>query len=155
MSDIGTAIADRLLADTAVAAIVGTRVYQLKLPQAPTLPALKVQSIAEPVTYHNRGPSGLIRAVVQVDAYASEIDAANPHPLATVNRLARAVDRALSGQQFVSTSGSGSPPVPTFQIQVAFRDNRIPIYEAPELRLVRVSLDYAVSFRELEVSTNV
>lgn len=151
MSAIATVIAERLLADGTVAAIVGSRVYQLKLPQAPRYPAIKVQLIAEPQTYHNRGPNGLTRSVVQIDTYASEMDATNPNPLVTANRLARAVDQALSGQQF--TSDTGSPAIATYQVQGIFRDNEMQIYEQPELRLVRISLDYAICFQELPPPT--
>ena len=40
------AIVSRLKADSAVSAIVGSRVYRLKLPQQPTLPAIRLQRVS-------------------------------------------------------------------------------------------------------------
>lgn len=137
------AILDRLKGRAAVAALVGTRVYQLKLPQKPTLPAIRVQLISEPATLHMRGPDGMVRSLIQVDAFANEIDAANPDPYGTVTRLADAVDDALHGAAFPSTD---SPP--SVQVLMVKRENRMPLYEAAELRIVRISQDYYVWWRK-------
>jgi hypothetical protein len=137
------AVADRLKATAAVAALVSTRVYQLKLPQSPTLPAIRVQLISEPGTLHMRGVDSLYRSLIQVDAYARESDAANPDPYGTVTRLADAIDDALAGQAFPSTD---SPP--SVQVFTIKRENRIPLYEAEEQRLVRISQDYYVWWRK-------
>lgn len=133
------AVIAQLVADADVAALVGTRVYQLKLPEQPTLPAVRVQLIDEPLSYHQRGVNGLRRARVQTDAYAWEYDTAHPEPYATANDLADAIDHALSGQSF---SDAESPN--TVQVSGCFRETRIPMYEAEELRIVRILQDYIV-----------
>ena len=53
---ISDAVCHRLRDDAGVNAFVASRVYQLKLPQQPTLPAIRVQLISEPSVYHLRGP---------------------------------------------------------------------------------------------------
>lgn len=133
------AILDRLKSQSAVTTLVGTRVYQLKLPQHPTYPAVRVQLISEPASLHMRGPENLHRSLIQVDAFANEIDATNADPYGTVTRLADAIDTALHGAAFPSTD---SPP--SLQVLMIKRENRIPLYEAEELRVVRISQDYYV-----------
>lgn len=128
---------EHLKADSAVAALVGARVYQLKLPQKPTLPAVRVQLIDEPVRYHLRGSVAVMRARVQADSYAAEASGSDPY--ASVTALAAAVDAALSGQRW---SDDGSPV--TIEVTGCFRQNRMVLYEAEELRLVRVMQDYYV-----------
>lgn len=133
---IEDAICERLAADSAVATLVSTRVYQVKLPQKPTLPAVRVQLIDEPKGYHLRGAHGSTRALVQVDAFASE---SVSDPKAAVDAVAAAIDASLSGQRFAA---GGSPAA--LQIMAAFRQSRQPLYEAGELRLVRVTQDFIV-----------
>ena len=48
MPDVETVIVTRLLAYEGLAALVGTRVYPLLLPQSPTLPAVTYQRIDAP-----------------------------------------------------------------------------------------------------------
>ncbi len=133
------AIVARLRSDVGVTAIASTRTYQMKLPQSPTLPAVLVQLINEPVGYHLRGAVGLRRSLVQVDAFANEYDAANPDPYATATQLADAIDAALSGQIFTD---SGSPP--SVSVTAVSRESRIPMYDPDEVRIVRVMQEYAV-----------
>lgn len=137
------AILDRLKATTAVAALVASRVYQLKLPQQPVYPAIRVQLVSEPAYLHLRGPESLYRSLIQVDAFAKEIDTTNPDPYGTVTRLADAIDDSLHGAAFQSTD---SPP--SLQVLAIRRENRMPLYEASELRLVRISQDYYVWWRK-------
>src|SRR4051812_29305383 len=94
---ITDAVCTYLAGEARVAAFVGARVYQLKLPQQPTLPALRVQLIAEPSIYHLRGFMNAWMALVQIDAYASEFNPAFPDPYDQVEQIAAAVDDALSG----------------------------------------------------------
>jgi hypothetical protein len=129
------AVLDHLVADGDVAALVGTRVYQLVLPQGGTLPAVRVQLIDEPVDYHLRGEVDITRARVQVDAYAGEASGVDPYSGATA--LGEAIHAALSGMKF----SVGSPAL---EVTGVFRQNREVLYEAEELRLVRVLQDYWV-----------
>lgn len=125
-------VADRIAADSAVQALVSTRVYQLKLPQRPTLPAIRVQLIDEPETYHLRGEDSVTRARVQVDAYVWEVGVTDPY--ASVEAVADAARDALVGEPFTTGGRTGS----------AFRETRSVIYEGEELRLIRVTQDFTV-----------
>jgi hypothetical protein len=130
------AVRQQLLADAGLAALVGTRVWALVLPEHGDLPAVRVQLVDEPSTYHLRGEDALTRARVQVDAYAEEGAAADPY--ASAQAVADAVHAALSGVRFAV----GSPV--SREVTGAMRDSRRVLYEAEELRQVRVSQDYIV-----------
>jgi hypothetical protein len=136
------AIVSRLKADSAVSAIVGSRVYRLKLPQQPTLPAIRVQRVSR-VEYegHLRGRSGRFRSRIQIDAFASEYDSQNPDPLGTQDALMTAIDNAIVGKAF----DSGDSP-PTIQVWVVLSANAYEEYEAGELRQVRGPQDYFVTW---------
>lgn len=126
----------------AVAALgVADRIYQLHLPQRPTLPAIRVQLIDEPAMHHLRGGSLLIRSRVQVDTYAAELDGGDAYQVA--DALAAAVHEALDGAIF---SIAGSPG--TIEILAIYRDNRMPTYEPEELRLVGIMQDFIVWSRQ-------
>lgn len=136
-------IVERLGAIAAVTAIVSTRIWQLKLPQNPTLPAIRVQQIGEVEDFHARGPVGLKRSRIQVDAYVP--DSGSFYTAGTT--LADAIHGNGLGVNATGLSGfigelGGSPPL--IYIAAIFRDSRRPMYEADELRLLRVSQDYLV-----------
>jgi hypothetical protein len=136
---ITDAVCQHLVGAPAVAAFVGPRVYQLKLPQQPTLPAVRVQLIAEPARYHLRGVLNAWEALVQVDAYATEFDRTFPDPYAQVQQLATAIDDALSGR--LATIG-------TIAIVGCFRLSRGPLYEPGELRLARILQEYRCIYHD-------
>jgi hypothetical protein len=129
-------VRERLLADVTLAALVGTRVYMLKLPQKPTLPAVRVQLITEPRGYQLRGEDGAVRSRVQVDAYQYET-ATDPYD--SVSDVADAASTALSGHRFTD---AGSPV--SLEVTGAFRQSRRVLYEAEEFRLIRISQDFIV-----------
>lgn len=85
----------KLLAVGAVTALIGTgdaaRLYPLVLPQQGELlfPALTYQRISAPRDSTHDGPEGLVRARVQIDAWA--------RTFAEAKRLADAVRLALDG----------------------------------------------------------
>lgn len=130
------AVRERLLADAPLAALVGTRVYMLKLPQKPTLPAVRVQLVDEPKEYHLRGEDGATRARVQVDAYQYET-ASDPYD--SVSDVADAAHAALSGTTFTDATSPAS-----VEVTGAFRQSRRVLYEADEFRLIRISQDFTV-----------
>lgn len=134
------AVASRLAADADVAAVVSTRVYQLLLPQSPTYPAVRVLLVDEPGTPHLRGQDELTRARVQVDVFVA---ATGTDPYADAADLADAINDALTGPPFMA----GSPVAR--QVTGVHRQNRLVLYEAEELRLVRVSQDFIVWSRPL------
>jgi hypothetical protein len=145
------AVVERLLALSSVTALVSTRVYQLRLPQRPTLPAVRVQQISESEPYHLRGAVNLYRTRIQVDAYAAEASGSDPY--ASANAVASAIQgdwlagsppNGLSGWQGMA---GGSPS--TLQVVFSERIDRRPMFAADELRLVRVRQDYMVTWKAL------
>lgn len=141
----------RLLALSSVTALVGTRVYMLRLPQRPTLPAIRVQQISERNESHLRGVTNLIETRVQVDACAPESSGSDPY--AAVMAVADAIEgnwlgasppNGLSGWQ--ATAG-GIPP--TIEVLHVERVNRRPMYEGEEFRQVRVQQDYIIRWKRL------
>lgn len=132
-------VAKRLLATSAVTAIVVARIYKLVLPQSPTLPAIVVQVVDDPMSYHLRGTQRLCRTRVQVDAYVSEVPTtAVPDPGSKLSALETAIDTALSGKVF--TVGS---PVEA-SVKLVTREDRKNMRDADELRQLRTMLDYVV-----------
>lgn len=141
------ALRARAVSLSPVTTLVSTRVYALKLPQSPTLPAVKMQQIGNVEFMHLRGSSRVCRARVQVDAYVSETQS---NPYAT----AHAVMDAVHGDgQYTSATGlngwRGGIGSPAFEVtgilpdQAGARDG----YEVEgALRMVTVSRDYFVWF---------
>lgn len=127
-----------------VTAIVGTRIFQLKLPQTPTLPAIRVQEIDVVDGYHLRGEVSLKPARVQVDVFVPERSAQDP--LEQAHALADAIHGDGNGTSATGLSGwigdiGGSPAV---RVHGMFRKDRADTYEGDELRLVRTRQDYMV-----------
>lgn len=135
---IEVAVVQFLLATSPVATPTASRIYQLVLPQSCGYPAVRVQLLMEPVIYGLDGPRGLRMAHIQTDAVTGE--ASGDDPYADVASLAAAIDVALSGY----TGPMGSP---SLDVRGVFRQNRIPLYESEELRVVRIMQDYQVWYR--------
>lgn len=131
------AIVGYLKADPALAALVGTRIYQVHLPQSPTYPAIVVHSVAEPRSYHYRGPDNLARTRIQIDAYTSEHAGGNQKNV--VDITAWTVEARLSGAPFQAGT-------PALAIRATVRTNKLDLYEAED-RLLRVMLEYLVVSR--------
>src|SRR3546814_1539677 len=67
------ALRDRLIADPAISAIVGTRVYWIDRPQsASALPAIVLQKVSPGRTYTTKGATTLQGTRVQFDPFRSE-----------------------------------------------------------------------------------
>lgn len=141
---ITDAICRRLRDDTGLAALVAGRVYQLKLPQQPTLPAVLVWLVTEPATYHLRG-TGLYTATVQVDSFAHEYDVTHPDPCALAWQVADAVDAALSGAWWRDAPAG-------LTVQGCFRSDRRELYVPDELRVVQMVQEYRVTYGVQQVA---
>ena len=126
------AVRSRLLATSGVTSRVSTRVYTLKLPDSPTYPAIRVQLSDEQQRKHLRGPDGLTRARVQVDAYVRE---GSSDPYGTLHAIADAVNDALVYEGFTAAGVS---------VQSAERVDRRTLREADELNLLRILQDFYV-----------
>jgi hypothetical protein len=137
-------VRDRIV-DIATAA--GSRVYMLKLPQKPTLPAVRVQRIGGLQDQHLRGPDGINRTRVQVDSYAAETADA----YATVEALAADIRGDGLGASASGLWGflGWSNASPSIQIvNVELDHDGTPDYEAGELRLLRIRQDYIVHWKD-------
>lgn len=134
---ITNAVCRRLRDDAGVSAFVASRVYQLKLPQQPTLPAIRVQLVSEPAVYHLRGVTNAYQAVVQVDAFANEYDVLRPDPYDTVQQLSDAIESCLSGARWHEAP---------LTVVGAFRLSRQPLYDPDELRLARLMQEYRMTY---------
>ena len=82
-----TALRTYTLADAAVAALAGTRMYSRSLPQTPTLPAIVYQRIDTRRLHDMDGPDGLPRPRIQLTCWATTPAAAAELAAATRERL--------------------------------------------------------------------
>lgn len=141
------AVITRMASLAALTALVGNRIYQLKLPQTPTLPAVRVQHVDSVTEAHLRGSGALRHTRVQVDTYAREGSGSNP--LASATAVAEAIEGDGGGSGSAAPSGLagwrgtlGSPP--SIRIDAILKVGSGQDYEAGELRAVRVRQDFMV-----------
>lgn len=87
------ALLARLLAATALKALVSTRINWSRRPQGEGLPAVVLHRIDGAPDYHTAGPSGLVESRIQVDCWGASYGAAKA--------VARQVEAAVSGTRFV------------------------------------------------------
>lgn len=133
------AIRSRLLALPGVTAIVGNRVYTLTFPPTPTWPAMRVQEISEVEEYHMRGPVGMRRGRVQIDAVSKTFVEASHLMAAAHGSYAR-------GE--LGLSGFCGLIAPDFKIATILADGAQSMYEGDELEVVRLAREYQVFWRE-------
>ncbi len=124
---IESALCSVLENDAAVAALVGTRVYAMPLPQDPTLPAITYQRISTVLGAGISGPESLARVRVQVDCWATTV--------AGVAALGQAVLNALHGY---------SGTVDAVAVRGIFLAAGGGIEYESETKLRRVSFDFTV-----------
>jgi hypothetical protein len=91
----------RLLADAAVAAAVGSRVYWVQRPQSTALPAITMQTIDDPRPNHMQGFDGARTTRVQLDCWAPSFSAALTLARACIAALAEPT--TLNGKRFGPT----------------------------------------------------
>lgn len=77
----------RLLGNTALAALVATRIVWLQRPQGASLPGITLQVVSAPRTYTMAGPVGFLGYLVQVDVWGNSY--------ASMKAVARAAVAAL------------------------------------------------------------
>lgn len=131
---IATALRAHLLADAAIAALVGTRIYPLRLPQKPQLPAivlLRVSDVRPPIL---RGQASVAQERFQVDAWATTFDGATA--LGTLCR------RRLEG--YSGTWSDGASPETTVDVAIQFESDRDLFEEEINGGLCRHSADYFI-----------
>ena len=133
---VGKAIYARLVAHAGTTALVGTRVYPLRLPQGPTYPAIRYQVISAPREHAMGADTGTVHARVQVDCWATTY--------AGAKALAAQVILALS--RWGGTSGG-------VVVEHVFLENEIDRFEPDPLiggadGADRVLLDFMAHYTE-------
>lgn len=131
-----------------IQAIVPTaRVYMLKLPQQPTLPAAVVQLVDDPKPVHLRGGSKSGVARIQVSVYRGEGSGVDPYTEAQDLMAEIHGDDGGSGLSGFAGQIGGSPDG-LFLTGVLYADRRA-LYEPGELRAVGIQEDYFAHYRSL------
>lgn len=143
---VAEAVISRLSAISAVTALVGTRIYNVKLRQGSTLPAIRVQDISGVEDMHLRGGSGVRKSRVQIDSVSSEQSAPDGDPVA----VATAVDEALYGDcdGTALLGWKGEIGSPAFEVLAVRPASRREGYDAEELRQFKVIRDVFVEWRQ-------
>lgn len=142
LADIRLALRAYLLADATVSAAVGgSRIHPTILPQGtngPAVPAVVYNLITELTDHHTLGPSGLVMARMQLDAYAATPNEADD--------LGRAIKERIDGAAGVWTYGSASPQE-SVTVQGVFAETARTGYEA-EHKLHRSGRDFLIWYAE-------
>lgn len=125
----------RLLALSAVTALVSTRVYLFAIPATSLFPAIRVQRISEVQSAHLRGVGAVMQERVQVDAFADTLSAA----LA----IDAAAQGAGNGTALSGFTGTVSGESVLSVRPVAVREN----FDPAEQQRYRVSRDYMVTWK--------
>ena len=129
---IGVALRAHLLADASIAALVGARIYPLRLPQKAVMPSIVIQRVSGVRFGHLRGGGSLARPRYQVDCWAATHDAATA--LGTLCR------QRLDG--YTGEWADDESPTTTIRVAVHFEDERDLFEEDIMGGLCRHSADY-------------
>jgi hypothetical protein len=105
-----------LVANAEVAALVASRIYALKLPQPPTLPAVTYQRISAQRDHTLSGPSGLVRSRVQIDAWGRTYSEAKSVADAVRRALAHFEDATVQAALITSDRDLFEDEVNTYRI---------------------------------------
>lgn len=116
----------RLTTHAGTAALVGTRVWPLVMPQGGKLPAIVYQKVSDVRVYSHDGDSDLIRSRFQVSCYAKNYDDVKALEAQVVDALSGYADRTL-----------GTP------VEASFMDMAFDDYE-PDVKIYRVMVDFKV-----------
>lgn len=133
---VGNAIYARLAAHAGTAALVGTRIYPVRINQGVTYPAIRYQVISAPREHVMTQDTGEVHARVQIDSYATTPEGAHA--------VAAQVRAALS--RWGGTAGGVT-------VEHVFLDDERDIDEptpvvAGDKGLFRVMQDYLVHYGE-------
>lgn len=137
-----------LLASAPVVALVVDRISPQPLPQAETLPAVTLKKISDiPIARGQRGPSGLLDARIQVDAWGKTLTEAQT----VADAIARTLDpqnrRALGGANIPLYVGAGSRiDWARVMNQQDFDEPDVQDAGDPAVRYHRVSTDFLVRY---------
>lgn len=145
MTEIDFAVRAMLLADSAVKAIVGTRVYLDALPDSPTLPAIRVSKPSE--VPHAIAP-GRFTARVQCSCYSDPPRSNGVRSPAEVERLAAAVAAVVHTARIESDPTAWVSPSGTSYSVLSHRVANAPRFTEPVSGYLHKPVDVLVEFRE-------
>jgi len=128
-----------LLDDAAIAAIVGSRLHPLVLPQGDTGPSIVYRRISPIGDHHMQGASGLVSTRTQIDCWALTADAAAA--------LADLVKERLDGFAGTMLWGEDSPAEAIVVQGIFFRGGLGDDYDSTA-KLYRTSYDYEIWHEE-------
>jgi len=110
-----------LLSDAPVAALVGTRIYPVKLPQNVTYPAMTLLRVSSAPPTPLKGKTSLNHERIQIDCWVRETSGATPFTAALA--LGAAVRERLEG--YVGPmSDTRTSPATVYTTAVQFADER-------------------------------
>lgn len=149
---IGDAVRERLLAISALTALVGQRVYPMVIRQGEKRAAVRFQVIDEDAPQHLRGPAGLQTTRVQTDAYVTVSESQTP--LTDVEAIAAAIHGDGLGTSasglFGFVGDLGGSPAQLRIVNVRRAVKRGAMYEHDnEVVRLRVMQDYWVDWKAL------
>lgn len=134
IADIRSALRAYLLADGSISALVGTRVYPMKMPQGVTSDSIVYQRVSNTGFHHMTGAVGLARPRLQIDCWSQSADRANA--------LANLVKERIDGFRGDLDYDASTPPN-TLQVRGIFFDTERDLYDE-DSELYGVGRDYFV-----------
>lgn len=138
LADSRLALRARLLGDSAIAAIISTRIYPGKMPQGVVDTSIVYNRVSGLGDVHSGGPSGLARPRFQVDCWSASAD--------TAAALAQLVKDRLDGFSG-AVAWDDSSPGNSITVQGVFFDTERDAYD-DAIKMYGVSQDYLVWLEE-------
>lgn len=147
---IGDAVKTRLLDITPLEALVGTRVFELTLPQNERRAAVRFQMIGTLHQRHFKGPINQYDQRCQVDSY---VPATGTDPISYVHAIGDAVLGDGLGLEATGLAGwagivGASPDTPIHIFNVEVLNDGDQTYENDEQLRVRLRQEYRIHWRE-------
>jgi hypothetical protein len=136
--DVRPGLRAYLLADSAISALVGTRIYPITPPQGQELTHIVYHMISGQGDRHMQGRSGLSRPRIQIDCWGATVDEAIA--------LAGEVKERIDGFRGAMAWGTSSPQSSVI-VQAIFFESERDDFDA-DSGLYLVSHDYIVWFEE-------
>lgn len=132
-------VATFLKASSAIADLIGARVFAGAAPQNAEWPRIVISKISNPPSYTLSGEAGYSVAQIQVDAWAKDTNGQNG--LWQAERLAAAIQNRMSGYR----GTMGATTVRTATI-VRNNDETIEPKNASDAKKYRVSMDFDIFY---------
>ncbi len=135
IKDLRPALRAFILADAAIAAVVGVRVFPSVMPQGVTATSLVYHRVSAFGDHHMQGPSGYAVNRWQIAAWSESLDAAEA--------VANLVKFRLDGYRGAMGAGAGA-----VRVLGAFYENENPPVHDAARKLYGVGRDYMLHFAE-------